>query len=305
MKSKKRRVGSLEARQSRYGRLFVLPWVIGFILFFLIPLGQSILFSFSRVTISADGFKTAFTGLKNFHFAFYEQPQYTDNLGAAVTDFVTSLPIIVLLSLCIAVILNQKFRGRTVARAIYFIPAIVASGVVMGIFTADTASTALMDSGGGSQSAFSSVIDFQEILSGLGLPDTILTLLSTYASRISSLIWSCGVQIILFISGLQTIPDPLYEASKIEGATPWEEFWFITFPMLSNILLVVTFYTTIDIFTNAENPVMEQAYNLILNQLNYDQSSAMLWAYFAIVGLVAALVFFLLNRLFIRRWRVN
>ena len=305
MKKGKRRVGSLEARQSRYGRLFVLPWVIGFVLFFLIPLCQSILFAFSRVTISAEGFLTDFTGLTNLKFAFYEQPQYTDNLGSAVSDFVTSLPIIVLLSLCIAVVLNQKFRGRAVARAIYFIPAIVASGVVMGIFTADSTSTSLMEGGGGSQSMFSSAIDFEEILAGLGLPDTVMGILSTYASKISTLIWSCGVQIILFISGLQTIPESLYEASKIEGATPWEDFWFITFPMLSNILLVVTFYTTIDIFTNAENPVMEQAYNLILNQQNYDQSSAMLWAYFAIIGAVAGLVFFLLNRLFIRRWRVD
>lgn len=305
MKKGKRCVGSLEARQSRYGRLFVLPWVIGFVLFFLIPLCQSILFAFSRVTISAEGFLTDFTGLTNLKFAFYEQPQYTDNLGTAISDFVTSLPIIVLLSLCIAVVLNQKFRGRAVARAIYFIPAIVASGVVMGVFTADSASTSLMEGGGGSQSMFSSAIDFEEILAGFGLPDTIMGILSTYSSKISTLIWSCGVQIILFISGLQTIPESLYEASKIEGATPWEEFWFITFPMLSNILLVVTFYTTIDIFTNATNPVMEQAYNLILNQQNYDQSSAMLWAYFAVVGAVAGLFFFLLNRLFIRRWRVD
>ncbi len=305
MKKEKRRIGSLEERQSRYGRLFVLPWVIGFILFFLIPLGQSILFSFSRVTISAEGFLTDFTGLTNFKFAFFEQPQYTDNLGVAILDFVTSLPIIVMLSLCIAVVLNQKFRGRVVARAIYFIPAIVASGVVMGVFTTDSASTAMMESGGGSQSMFTSAIDFEEILASLGLPDAVMGILTTYTSKISTLIWSCGVQIILFISGLQTIPESLYEASKIEGATSWEEFWFITFPMLSNILLMVTFYTTIDIFTNAENPVMEQAYNLILNQQNYDQSSAMLWAYFAIVGLVAALVFALVNYLFVRRWRVD
>lgn len=305
MKKAKMRMRSLEARQSHYGRMFVLPWVIGFVLFFLIPLAQSISFAFSTVSIAPGGFSVDFTGLENLNFAFYKQPQFTDNLGTAVMDFVTSLPIIVMLSLVIAVVLNQNFRGRAIARAIYFIPAIVASGVVMGIFNADTASSALMESGGNSQSAFSSVIDFEEILAGFGLPDSIMGILATYSSRISSLIWSCGVQIILFISGLQSIPESLYEASKIEGASPWEEFWFITFPMLSNILLVVTFYTTIDIFTNADNPVMAQAYNLILNQQNYDQSSAMLWAYFAIVGVVAGLVFYLLNRLFIRRWRVD
>ncbi len=298
MKAIKKKKLSLRGRKELYGWIFVAPWVIGFIIMFMKPFFSSLWYSFSNLQITVDGIKTEFVKLQHWRYIFLENPTYTNNLSSAIESFALSLPIIVFLSVCIAIILNQKFRGRLLARAIFFIPAIMASGVVMGLFSTASAS---MD-GAGATNYFTGAIDFGSIISGLGLPESVTEVLSSYVTQISSLIWSSGVQIILVLSGLQSISPQLYEVAKIEGANAWETFWFITFPMLSNILLVVVLYTTIDLFTNSDNPVMSDAYYLILERQNYSESSAMLWAYFLIVGVILAVVLFLMERFMLRKW---
>lgn len=280
--------------------MFILIWEIGFIIFFAIPLLQSVIFSFSDVTVGSNGFSTAFAGLKNYHYAFYEQASYTSSLTYSVTNFLYTMPFIVILSLIIAILLNQKFVGRTLMRSVFFLPVIVAGGVVMSFFSADALADSLRDVSSGS-SAYTgglgmSFVDFDAVLLSLGLPDAAIETISLYVNQIFNMLWSCGVQIVLFISGLQSIPATLYEASSVEGATSWEEFWYITFPMLGNTLVLVAVYTTIDILTSADNNVMRLAYTYLTSQQNYSYSSAMLWAYFAIIGVLVALVFYLLNR---------
>lgn len=304
-KIKKRRRG-IESRRAFYGRMFILIWEIGFIIFFMIPLLQSVIFSFSDVTVSSDGFSTVFAGMKNYYYAFYEQTSYTSDLTYSVTNFLYTMPFIVVLSLIIAILLNQRFIGRTAMRSIFFLPVIVAGGVVMNFFSADALADSLRDVSSGSSAYTSgfgmSFVDFDSILLSLGLPDAAIETISLYVNQIFNLLWSCGVQIVLFISGLQSIPATLYEASSVEGATSWEEFWYITFPMLGNTLILVAIYTTIDILTSAENKVMKLAYTYLTSQQNYSYSSAMLWAYFAIIGVIVALVFYLLNHFLLRRF---
>ena len=292
---------SLKGRNKLWGLFFISPWILGFIVFFLIPLLQSILFSFSKVKITDSGVKTDFTGLTNWKYVLFENADYTNNLGEAITSFVYTLPIIIILSLCIAMVLNQKFKGRMFVRALFFIPALMAGGMVMTILSNNIMSSATMESGG-SNTYFSQAVDFEAIIMGLGLPESITGIISRYMSGISTLVWNCGVQIILFISGLQSIPKQLYEVAKVEGATNWETFWFVTFPMLTNVLLVTMVYTTIDLFTSTENKVMTQTYNLLINKQNYSDGSAMLWIYLLVIGIVLSIVFFLLNKLFIKKW---
>lgn len=300
MRSK--RYQALEARKSKYGLMFILPWIIGFIMFFLVPLVQSVMFSFSQVTLTTNGFMTKFVSLRNYYYALAQQPDYQQNLQTSVGNFAYSLPIIIILSLILGVMLNQKFKGRVVARAIFFLPVIIASGVVLQIFDQDVVATQMREvSNNGSTYLYGS-IDFIKVISNLGLPKNMIQPIIVYISEIFNLIWKCGVQIILFIAGLQSIPDQLYEVSRVEGATAWEEFWFITFPMLSNVFILVIIYTTIDLFTNSDNAVMNQAYELILNQQNYDQSSAMLWIYFALVGLIIAVIMLVVNHIFKKNW---
>ena len=145
-------------------------------------------------------------------------------------------------------------------------------------------------------------IDFQAVLTALNLPDEITNLMAKYIGMIFNLLWDCGVQIVLFIAGLQTIPEQLYEVSKVEGATTWEEFWYITLPMVSQTLLLVIIYTVIDLLTKLNDPVMKQAYDAMNTNQNYYESSAMVWTSFLIIGVITAVVLFLYNRICTKRW---
>ncbi len=291
-----------------YGRMFILPWCIGMAFFFIIPLIQSLIYSFSTVIVDPGEMSTQWVGLDNYKTILNEDPTYTDNLISAVTSFFRSLPIVVIVSLILAMVLNQKFKGRTFFRAIYFLPVIIATGVVMQLLTknlngvdaiitlsADTTNTYTSSGGGGG-------MDFTTILNSLRFPEDITKTMSSLITSIFNTLWSCGIPIILFISGLQTIPEQLYEASKVEGATKWEEFWYITLPMLAQTLLLVIVFSMIDLLTSNTNPVLNQAYQYMNDSAVYDISGAMLWLFFAIVAGTVGIVIFLYTKLLLKRW---
>lgn len=298
---RKKRVTGIERLKVRYGRMFVLPWTIGLLLFFLVPLVTSIAYAFSTVDLTADKMLT-FAGLTHFRYLIKSDPNFLDNIGEAVSSFIYSLPVIVALSLIFAIILNQKFRGRIVARAVFFLPVIIATGVVMKFVTGEAIDTgAALSTSLGETESYSG-IRFDELLMNLGLPQSVTELLSDYIARMFNLVWSCGIQILLFVAGLQSIPEQLYEVSKIEGATSWEEFWLVTFPMLGNVTFLVLVYTIVDLFTAFDNPIMKQAYDLINQNSSYDVSAAVLWGYFVIVGVIGGLVLLFYNRVFMKKW---
>jgi ABC-type sugar transport system permease subunit len=291
----------IERLKIRYGRMFAIPWVIGFLLFFLIPLIESIAYAFSNVSL-VDEDMMQFAGLTHFKYLLQEDPNFMDNLAEAVTSFVYSLPIIVALSLIFALILNQNFRGRLFARAVFFLPVIIATGVVMKFVTGEAiGNEAALNTAMGDTQSYSG-IQFDQILVNLGLPQAVTELLSDYIAKIFNLVWSCGIQILLFVAGMQAIPEQLYEVSKIEGATAWEEFWFVTFPMLGNVIFLVLIYTIVDLFTAFDNPIMTQAYNLVSLNSVYDRSSAILWGYFVVVGVIGGLILLAYNRLLMKKW---
>lgn len=292
---------SLEKNKVRYGRIFLLPWVIGVVLFFIVPLIRSIVFSFSNVRLS-DINNMDFCGIEHYRSLLVEDPAYLDNVGKALVSMLYKLPLIVVLSLIFAIILNQKFHGRAIARAVFFLPVIFGSSVVMDILgNSGVNNTTAMATALGQTNAYTSV-DFTDILIKLGLPQTATDLLTEYMTEIFNLMWSCGIQILLFLSGLQSIPDSMYEVSKIEGATAWEEFWFVTFPMLGNIIFLVLIYTFVDFFTALDNPVIDQAYTSIQTNSVYDKTSAMLWGYFLVAGIMAGFALLIYNRTLMKRW---
>lgn len=298
---RKRKATGIERLKVRYGRMFVIPWTIGFILFFLVPLVESIAYAFSHVSLVDENMLT-FAGLEHFRYLIKDDLNFIDNLKDAVISFIYSLPIIVALSMIFALILNQKFRGRLFARAVFFLPVIIATGVVMKFVTGEAIGNgAALNTAMGDTQSYSG-IQFDQLLINLGLPQSVTELLSDYIARVFNLVWSCGIQILLFVAGMQSIPDQLYEVSKIEGATAWEEFWFVTFPMLGNVTFLVLIYTIVDLFTAFDNPIMTQAYDLISKNSLYDRSSAILWGYFVVVGIVGGLILLLYNRILMRKW---
>lgn len=301
MKNKK---GGIEAIKRRYGYLFVAPWILGIALFVLIPIITFFYYSFSDVAMTPEGLQTTFVGLKHYKYVFLEYPYYSNIFLSSLSSLVTSLPIVVALSMILALVLNQNFRGRTLARAVFFLPVIIASSAVMEIltnFNMNQGITATVSSGDTKQAAeFMEVIDFAALLDGLNLPGKLNDLVLGYLNDTFNLIWSCGVQILLFVAGLQTIPAQLYEAGKVEGISAWEEFWYITFPMMSRIVLLVIFYTMVELFTE-KGELIDKVLTSI-SAMEYSQSAAMIWPYFGAVGLLIGLVMLIFYRICMRKW---
>ncbi len=296
---KRRKNRGIEALKARYGLICITPWIIGLVLFFGLPIIQSVIYTFSSVKLTSGGLRTEFVGLANFKYIFDQNADYIDNIAAAVVRFLYSFPVILIISIILAIILNQKFKGRIFFRALYFLPVIIASGAVLKV-----ALSSVSQGVSGietDESVAMAMFDVNEIVTSLGLPSKLGEYFVTVIDGIMNMIWNCGIQTVLFISGMQTIPPLLYEVSKVEGATRWEEFWFITLPMLSRVIVLVGVFTMVELMTAQSNSVMRQAYVFMRTQ-NYGEGSAMLWSYFAVIGVIMALILGLFNRLCMKKW---
>ena len=239
--------------EARNGYLFILPWIIGFIFLFGRPLVTSIFYAFQKVSFTPSGIKTTFVGWENFIYKFRDDVYFQGRwFTPGVTSFLYEVPLVVVFSLFIAIILNQKFHGRTLARALFFLPVIIASGIViqilrgMGLDTDMEVENAYVFNSGGLES----------ILISMNFPASIVHVFTEISNRVFDIVWLSGIQIILYLSGLQSIPASEYEAAQIEGATPWECFWKITWVRISPMTLVVVIYSIIDSFTNVSNKMI-------------------------------------------------
>ena len=292
----------IESLKSRYGRHFVLIWEIGLVLFIIVPLIMSVAYSFSDVSTEAWGIKMKFAGLKNYKEALLVDATFLDTMLSSLSKLLYSVPAILVVSLVVAILLNDKFRGRILYRALYFFPVVIATGIVIRLITRCTTASLTSSSGVESDTAMS-MISVADIFSKLGLSGKFATYFQAAINEIFNLVWNSGVQIVLFISGLQSIPDSMYEVSKVEGATKWEEFWFITVPMLGRVIMLVIIFTIVELVNDTRNAIMSYIYSLMAT-LQYGETSAMLWIYFLFVGCIVAVVMWLLTKLCIRRWEV-
>lgn len=283
-----------EKKKQLYGYMFILPWVIGFILFFAKPMIISILYSFQNLETTPSGLKGSFIGLENFKYALFRDPAFIREGFNSLINMVYSVPLILVYSLFVAVLLKDKFRGRGMMRAIAFLPVIIASGVLMQIMKEDIFSQGMR---GGSQSVYLfSGGGLENLLGELGFGQQLIAVFNNVIARIFDLTWRSGVQVLLFLAGLHTIPDYLYEASSIEGARKWEQFWKITLPMLTPMMLLNIVYTIIDNFTDYGNRVILMIYNAAFDQVRFGYSSAMAWLYCLAIAAFLGIVYLFLKK---------
>ncbi len=273
-------------------------------MFFIIPLLQSFYYSFHTVTPETGylDIKPLVSGGKtdiflNYKDAFLKDPNFSQYLVEVLKDMALNLPVIVVFSLFVAIVINQKFRGRTFARAVFFLPVIIATGPVYAIITGD------LETGGNNEAAqFSTMFEADmvdqllEFIGIYGFGDTFTEMLTEITSDILNLVWKCGIQIIIFLSALQGIPASAKEAAAIEGATAWEFFWKITLPYISSMILVNIVYTVIDAFIDPTNQVMERLLS-VQSEWKYGYSAAMAWSYFGIILIALGIVFAIMNKL--------
>lgn len=293
----KKKIKSLEKTRVKVGYTFVVHWWIGLALFFIIPLCTSIWYSLNNVIIRPGQVITEYVGFNHYHNLLAVNADYINNLRDSLGMMFYSLPFILSLSLILAVLLNQHFKGRTVFRTIFFLPAIISNSVVMNSLNSKFITMPLFSTG----DAGTGIINYNEIIANLNFPEQISPILIFLLSNSINIIWKCGVQTVLFIAGLQSIPASLYEVSKIEGANKWEEFWYITVPSLRHIISLVLIYTMIELFVDMNNTLVSNAYSRMLEQ-DYGVSSAMLWFYFFIVLILIGSVYMLYQRFCIKHW---
>lgn len=259
---------------------------------------MTIQFSLSKVIIGkTGGYTTSFIGISNFKNALLVDPNFNQILVNSIIDILIDIPFIIFFSLFIAILLNQKFKGRAFVRAIFFLPILLTAGAVQS--SLQLATQHIM--GGASAmmkeltpSSGVNVNYFLGIFQELGLPSVLVDYVTSLVSRIFDIVRASSVQIIIFIAALQSIPNSLYESAKIEGATSYEIFWKITFPMVTPLILANVVYTVVDSFVNSN--VVELAFNEAFTNYNYGLSAAM-----SILSTVAILLILGLITLFISR----
>lgn len=286
-----------EKKKGLYGYGFIALWFVGALFFFIIPVIKSFKYSFEDVSPEDGGLIEKFVGIANYNYAFGVDPNFRQYLVSVLKDTLLQTPIILIFSLFVAIIINQEFKGRTFARAVFFLPVIIATGPVYAIITGD-----LETSGNASGEQFTTMFSADmvdqllEFVGIYGLSDTFTEFISDTTGDILNLVWKCGIQIIIFLSALQSIPPSAKEAAAIEGATSWEFFWKVTLPYVSPMILVNFIYTIIDSFVDPSNEVMARILS-IQSDWQYGRASAMAWSYFMIVLVVVAIVSWLMNKI--------
>ena len=290
----KRRKVSLDKRKARSGYFFVAPFLIGLVLIYVPILIDSIWMSFcySKQTTGAPVYE--WIGFQNYSEAFTDKA-FVSTLVSGLQQLIFEVPAIIVFSLFVAVVLNQKMLGRAVFRAIFFVPVILSAGLMETINANDIVSGAVEGgvddgsggaSGGGGAAQIISVMDFQALFANMKVGKELVSYVVGLVNSIYDIVNDSGVQMLIFLAGLQSISPSIYEAAQIEGATGWETFWKITFPMISPMILVNSVYTLIDAFTKSGNPIM----SLIAGVFKPGLKTAMYWIYFGIVMLLVGLV---------------
>ena len=285
MKYQKLRI-TMSQKLSLTGLLFVAPWLVGFVIFFLSPLAQAIAFSMNKVTITAAGLKMDYVGAGNYADIFIRDAYYVDRLLNFIKELVLQLPLILVFSLVIAILINQRIKGQGIFRTIFFLPIIAVSGPVMEMLTTSGATTI-------------------PLVKQYGLNDIITSMLPHFLqepvislfSELLLILWYSGVPTLMFLAGLQKVDRTLFEAAFVDGASDWVAFWKITLPSIKGMILVNSIYVTVFLATAETNEVISLIQdNMFDASKGFGIASAMSWIYSLCIVLIIVVCYLLFGR---------
>ena len=273
-------------REGFIGYAFISIWLFGFIFLTMIPLFQSLIYSFNRITIvGGEGIRLAWVGFANYINVFTTDLTFLSRIQDFILEILIFVPVMNILAIMIAMLLNRQFKFRGFFRAIFFLPVIITSGPVI---------SELLRQGAGTLPAFSES-GFLEILSQF-LPAFLNGPFQSLFSQIIFMLWFSGVQVVLYLAGLQKLDQSMYEAAQIDGANAWESFWKITLPSLRPMIIVSMVYTIVTLATFANNPIILWISSVMFNpNLGYGYASALAWVYFVIITLLLLIAVRLVN----------
>jgi len=273
-------------REALTGYAFISIWICGFLLFTMFPLFRTIWFSLNNVKITATGIETTFTGFKNFQDAFLLDVAFAETLIDYLFQLVVLVPIIIVFSIIVAILLNLKIRGKSILRTIYFLPVIITSGPVI---------QKLIDEGATTFPGLEQFIELSVLQQTFPAP--IARVISFLVSSFIIILWFSGVQILIFLAGLQKLDKGMYEAADIDGASKWESFWKLTLPAMNPLIAVNIIYTIVTYSFFALNPIIA----LILESMyatgkGFGYASALAWIYFAVLLVVLGMFTYVIIR---------
>ena len=278
-----------------WGFIFLLPWLIGLIFFFIRPLVNTLWYSLCHMEMVNGKFSGTFIGIENFKWVLGVNADYTRHLAEAFTQMAKEVPFQIFVALFIAMLLNGEYKGRGFFRAVFVIPIILATGIAT--FTLAEVKTLTTET----TESVMNMKWLEDLVINSGIPEELTTLLVTYVKNIFDVVTTCGVQILLFLSGLQAISPTLYEVAKMEGCTQFETFCKITLPMVSPTILVCLVYSIAESFAHATVGETTKAFSTYIQEITftgaaeyYGYGAAMSFIYFAAtlvtVGVVCGIV---------------
>lgn len=270
------------------GLLFISPWILGFCVFTLYPLVQTLIFSFAHVSPSTTGFDVQFIGFENYINMFTTDSDFMTTIRDYLIEMVIYVPCITIFSLIIAMLLNTKVKGAGFFRTIFFLPVIITSGPVMKI---------LIDQGVTSMPGLDKIVDIDKISEKL--PEFLQVGLNTIVDEFIMILWFCGIQILVFLTGLQKIDKGVYEAASIDGASKWERFWKVTLPAINPTIVINVVFTIVMQSIFALNPIIlkiQSDMNDTSSDRGYGYASAVSFTYFLIMILVLIIFVLIFKR---------
>lgn len=279
-----------QKKMGLWGIIFLIPWMLGFFLFFLFPMVEVLRYSFHDMSIIPE-LKLDFIGLNNYNQALRVDPNFLRTLANTLGEVLLMTPLVIIFSLLCAILLNGRFKGRAIARAVFFIPIIMATGLMLERVT--NLSGQLATAGAQTGPVFGAGT-IAELLFSIGIGKEVVNYLLKSVNDIFRVVSLSGIQILIFLSALQSISPSLYEVAKIEGATGYETFWKVTVVMVSPMILTCSVYTLADLFLRS--PVIQLTYSVAFQRSQFGLSAAMSVIYLVMCILVIGIVSWLIRK---------
>ena len=282
---------SRNGKTERAGLVFTLPLLIGLVLFLIPTVFMGVQFAFSRVEI-ASGLQMAFNGVENFRYALRVDANYFSLLFSDIQGLITTLPIVIIFSLFVAVLLNSRVWGRTAFRAIFFLPVIACVGMLTAL-DSDNVLMSTMNSAAQTNDStlLTAISNVSTILQSMNFSPAFIDAVSGAANNIMEIVNRSGVQILIFLAGIQSIPSSVYESAEVEGASPWAIFWKITLPMITPILLAGVLYTFVESITRDNTQLFSYIKEMAFTKSEFGYSAAMAWFHYLLLLLLLAVIF--------------
>lgn len=293
---KKRKAISLERKRARFGYVFTFPIILGLIILFIPNIVKTFVFSVNEIVLDASGYTLEWTGFRYYYKAFFEDAKFIQYVVSSLGELLLQVPIILIFSLFMAMVLNQKFKGRVVARAIFFLPVVLSTGIIAKV-EAGTELFGMMSMRDALEMTGTTEFDLSQLMMSMNFSDSLIEIVVDAAKGIDSIITASGMQIFIFLAAFQQIPASVYEAAQVEGCSKWVMFWKLIIPMTGKQILVAGVYTVIDVFTRTDSTLFTYIQNMAYKSNQYSFAMAMYFIYAVSLGIMMGIALLTIYKL--------